>query len=754
MQACPAMTTPVTDIAMSPRPGTGEGQSWTPTHCPYCAFQCGMDVGDATPGADSRIRPRDFPVNNGALCIKGWTAAEALDHPDRLLGPLGRDASGQLVPVSWETALTRLTSAILHTQKTRGRDAVGVLGGGSLTNEKAYLLGKFARIGLGTASIDYNGRFCMSSAAAASISAFGVDRGLPFPVADIAGADVVLLAGSNAAVTMPPIMQYFEAQRARGGQFIVVDPRRTPTAAASTLHLQNVPGTDAAVANGLLHLLIRNHAIDRAYIESRTEGFGEARAAAAACWPEQVERATGVAEASLGEAAALLAAAKTVMVLTGRGVEQQSQGVANVQAFINIALALGQVGRPFGGYGCLTGQGNGQGGREHGQKADQLPGYRKIDDPAARAHLARVWDVPEPSIPGPGRSAWEMLDTAGQDGGVRTLLVIGTNPCVSAPDLTRVEARLRSLDFLAVADFFLSETAVIADLVLPATQWAEEDGTMTNLEGRVIFRQRAVEPPPGVLTDIELISELARRLGRGRHFAFPDTEAVFEELARASSGGVADYAGITYEKIRANDGVFWPCPSQRHAGTPRLFGTQAVDGDRFLPPPGFFTPNGRARFHAVRHRPPAEVPDPGFPLYFTTGRTLAQYQSGTQTRRLASLSRIEPEPALEMHPILALRLRLRDGEMVEVSTRRGSARFRLKVDVSIREDTVFAPFHWPAEGSANRLTNPALDPISRMPEFKIAAARVRRAESPHTQGGTHEQVHQEVRDEGKPEGSS
>ena len=712
-----------THVSPAPTTDNEDPIPWIATHCPYCALQCGMHLGAAGPGPE--IRGNDhFPVNNGALCIKGWTAAETLAHPDRLKTPLARNRQGDLVPVSWENALGLVVEAIRDTQRRYGPDAVGILGGGSLTNEKAYLLGKFARVGLGTANIDYNGRFCMSSAAAASNRAFGIDRGLPFPVQDIAKADVILLAGSNLAETMPPIMQYFEAQLGNGGRLIVSDPRKTPTAETATLHLKNVPGTDAALANGLLHLLIRNRTIDVGYIEDRTEGFDDVKASVAAYWPEHVERVTGVPEAHLIEAADMLGSAGTVMVLTGRGIEQQSQGVNNTLAFINIALALGQVGKPNGGYGCLTGQGNGQGGREHGQKADQLPGYRNISDPTARRHMASVWGVAEDTIPGAGVSAYEMLDQAGTDDGVRMLMVIGTNPAVSAPNGLHVEERLKSLNFMAVSDFFVSETASMANVVLPTTQWAEEEGTMTNLEGRVILRQQGARVPDGVLSDTDIVCELARRLGKGRYFEYTDTEAIFSELRRASSGGIADYSGITYEKIRINAGIYWPCPSESHPGTPRLFGNAVVDGDSFLPPPGFFTVSGRARFHAIRHRSPAEVPDAEYPIYLTTGRVMAHYQSGTQTRRQTRLVEMEPVATLELHPILALRYHISDGERVQVATRRGCATFRAKLSTAIREDTIFAPFHWADTESANRLTNPALDRTSRMPEFKICAARI------------------------------
>ncbi|MBI3493931.1 MAG: molybdopterin oxidoreductase family protein [Acidobacteria bacterium] len=684
------------------------------THCPYCALQCGMHlVGPRD--AVSVVGNAEFPVNAGGLCVKGWSAAATLTHPDRLVTPLVRDASGTLAPASWDDALATIVRRFQEVQQRHGRDAVGVFGGGSLTNEKAYLLGKFARVALRTANIDYNGRFCMSSAAAAASRAFGLDRGLPFPIEDIRHAKTIFLAGANIAETMPPIMRYFEAQQVNGGKLIVADPRKSATAQWASLHLPLRPGSDAAVANGLLHVLIREKLIDETYINERTRGFDEVRQVAAMYWPERVEALTGVPEASLVDAARLLGRGSSVMILTARGPEQQAQGVNNVLAYINLALALGGVGKPFSGYGSLTGQGNGQGGREHGQKADQLPGYRRIDDPAARRHVAAVWGVAEDAIPGPGKSAFELLDSIDADGGVRALFVVGSNVVVSAPDARSVEQKLRALDFLVVADFFLSETAQLADVVLPSAQWAEEDGTMTNLEGRVILRRRACDPPAGVRTDLDILSDLAARLGSARHFAFRSSRDVFAELGRASRGGLADYSGITYERIDAEGGVFWPCPAVDHRGTPRLF-TES-----------FPTVDGRARFHPIAHLSPAEAPNDDFPLFLTTGRVLAQYQSGTQTRRVAALCESAPEVVAEMHPAAARLANVADGERVTLTTRRGAATFKAKVTRSIRDDTVFVPFHWGGHQSANRLTQAALDPVSRMPEFKVCAVRAARA---------------------------
>ncbi|MGW5617335.1 molybdopterin oxidoreductase family protein [Streptomyces sp. NPDC003877] len=707
----------------------------TPTHCPYCALQCGMNLTPTPDGTVEVSERADFPVNRGALCGKGRTAPAVLAANVRLTSPLVRDGAGALVPASWDEALDRITEGLRRTRAGHGPDAVGVFGGGGLTNEKAYTLGKFARVVLGTSQIDYNGRFCMSSAAAAGIKAFGLDRGLPFPLEDIPKSGCVILVGSNLAETMPPSLRFFTELKEKGGTLIVIDPRRTRTAEQADLHLAPRPGTDLALALGLLHLVIAEGRVDEEYVRERTAGWEDARAAAMAHWPEYVERITGVSVPELRETVRLFCEPEAAMVLTARGPEQQSKGTDTVGAWINLCLATGRAGRPLSGYGCLTGQGNGQGGREHGQKADQLPGYRKLDDPAARRHVAEVWGVDPDSLPGPGRSAYELLDALGTD--IRALLLMASNPVVSAPRAAHVEERIRSLDFLAVCDVVLSETAALADVVLPVTQWAEETGTTTNLEGRVLLRRRAITPPDGVRSDLEVLHELAARLGVEKGFP-TDPEEVFEELRRASAGGPADYSGITYRRLVEENGVFWPCPAPvetvedgedalldaplpddparetpaAHPGTPRLF------LDRFA------TPDGRARFVPVSHRAIAEEPDEEYPVLLTTGRVVAQYQSGAQTRRVAELNAAAPGPFVEIHPRLAARLGAAEGDPVAVVSRRGRAVAPARITSAIRPDTVFMPFHWPGEGRANSLTNPALDPTSRMPEFKACAVRL------------------------------
>jgi assimilatory nitrate reductase catalytic subunit len=706
------------------------------THCPYCALQCATTLSGAT-AEDLDVAGRDFPTNRGGLCRKGWTAPAVLRAPDRLTVPLLRDATGVLRPVGWDEALDVIADRLRALTAESGPQTVAVFGGGGLTNEKAYALGKFARAVLRTPNIDYNGRFCMSSAAAAGNRAFGIDRGLPFPLADLAGAGAVLLVGSNLAETMPPAVQHLAAA-ARLGGLVVVDPRRTPTAAlaedAGGIHLQPTPGTDLALLLGLLHVVIHEGLADADYVDERTVGFEAAQRSAASWWPERVERLTGVPAGLVRDAARRLAAAAPIAggpgayLLTGRGAEQHAKGTDTVTACIDLALALGLPGRRGSGYGCITGQGNGQGGREHGQKADQLPGYRRIDDPAARAHVAQIWGLDAEELPGPGLPAVQLLSrlgrppAPGQDAGPRALLVHGANPVVSAPDAAAVQRRLQSLDLLVVCDVVPSETAMLADVVLPVTQWAEEDGTLTTLEGRVVRRRKAIDAPPGVRSDLEVLAGLAARLGRTGMIG-TDPAEVFAELARASAGGPADYSGISYRRLDAGEPLFWPCPAdpspadpsrqspegQGHPGTPRLF------LDRFA------TPDGRARFLPVDHRPVADDLRPDAPLYLVTGRVLEHYQSGAQTRRVPELVAASPDPFVQLHPDTASRLGVEEGEALRLTSSRGEVVAVARVSRTIRPDTVFMPFHWAGPGRANTLTNDAVDPVSGMPEFKVCA---------------------------------
>lgn len=652
----------------------------------------------------------DFDVNAGDLCMKGFAAAETLDHPERLLGPLVR-RDGVLQSATWDEALDAAAQGFRAVRASRGQDAVAAFGSGALTNEAAYAFGKFARLALETANFDYNGRFCMSSAAAAANRAFGIDRGLPFPLTWLGEADVLLVAGGNPRETMPPLERYLARQRAHGVS-IVVDPRATAFARDATVHLQAAPGTDASLAYALLHVLIAERRIDEAYLATRTTGFADVARVAEREHPERAERRTGVPAESIRVAARALASAKRAIVLTARGVEQHRNGTDAASAYINLALALGLPGRDGCGYGTLTGQGNGQGGREHGQKSDQLPGYATLDDPVAVTRVASVWGCTPARITRRGMTAAEIFATLGRE--TRALFVLASNPAVSAPNSAAFRARLRDLDCVVVCDFFLSETARDAHVVLPALQWAETVGTMTNLEGRVLLRERVVEPPMGPRSDLAILRALATRLDAGSFFASDDAEVTFDELRRATRGARADYFGVTYARLRAGETLHWPVRDEADPGTPALFAT------------AFATPDGRARCIAVSPDTDVEDVDALYPWTLTTGRSREHYLSGTQTRRIATLAAAAPEPTAHVHPTLAARFGIADGDRVRLISRRGAVELRAALDVGLRAETIFSTFHFGGSQTINDLTSDALDPLSRMPAFKACAVRLER----------------------------
>ncbi|MBI4321839.1 MAG: molybdopterin-dependent oxidoreductase [Chloroflexi bacterium] len=685
-----------------------------PTHCPFCGVGCAMYL-EVARGRVIGVEPReDHPINEGRLCPKGVVAYQQVNHPDRILRPLIR-SNGRLVPASWDEALDLVASKLKEIQTKYGKDAAAVYGGSSITTEKTYLVGKFARVALGTRHCDYNGRLCMTSAAGANLKAFNIDR-MANPYADIPLTECLMIVGSNVAETFPVMIHYPWRARDLGAKMIVVDPRETPLARTADIFLQLRPGTDLSLLNGILHVLVKEGFVDRDFVATRTRGFEDVRAVVEKYPPDRVGRECDVPASLVVDAARMWGRASKSMLFHARGIEHHTTGVDNCLAAINIVLATGRIGKPGSGYGTLTGQGNGQGGREHGQKADQLPGQRSIDDPEARRQVAGVWGVAEEELPRAGASAVEMQRLI-DEGQIRGLLGICNNSMVSMPDLNWTARALAKLEFYACIDFFLSETASrFADVVLAGSAWAEDEGTTTNMEGRVNRINKAVDPPGDARADWRILCDLARRLGRGQYFSYGSPGDIFDELRLASKGSPrADYYGITYEKIEAQKGVFWPCPSLEHPGTPRLFEER------------FNHPDGRAVFHAVEYRPPAEVPDEAYPMYLTTGRVVYHYLSGNQTRRLGFLWEEAPEPWVEVHQATAARYGIEGADKVRVKTRRGEVILRALVVNTIRPDTLFVPYHWGAPGAANLLTIAALDPVSKIPEYKTCAAALEKA---------------------------
>jgi assimilatory nitrate reductase catalytic subunit len=707
------------------------------THCCFCGQQCGIYL-KVKDGSVIGFEPREeFPFNRGMLCPKGVKRYLQESHPDRLLTALARDeaAPAGFSPIAYDAAIARVAAGIERLQSAYGAASVGLLGGASLTTEKTYLLGKFARVCLRTPYIDYNGRLCMVSAGAANKKAFGIDR-TTNPWTDMVGTEVIWVAGSNVAECSPITTNYIWQAREQGARIIVQDPRITPLARTCDLYLPVKPGRDAALFAGVLHLMIERGWIDRAFIDAETVGFDEVAAYCREWTPQHTAAVTGVPERSIRQAAEWWGTANSSFLFHARGIEHHSNGVQNALGSINLVLASGRIGTPRSGYGTIVGQGNGQGGREHGQKCDQLPGMRDISNPDHRRYVASVWQVDECDLPGPGVDAYEMFRKI-DAGEIKGLLAICFNPKVSLPDNRFVARCLDKLEFFAVIDFFLSETARHADVVLPGSLHEEDEGVVAQVEARVIKINKAVDCPGDARQDWRIVQDIAGALGRPHGFTFEGPREIFEELRLASKGGIADYSGITYEKIEEQMGVFWPCYSEDprtgqpidHPGTPRLFEPGAYNpvakgAGRF------YFPDGKARFNVAEYRVPVDDASAEFPIYLTSGRVVSQFLSGTQTRRIGPLVAQYPEPRVELHPRLAAKLGIADGDWTTVETRRGEMTVRAMVVTTIRPDTVFIPFHWGGPKSVNQLTVAAQDPISRIPQYKVCGCRVRKADRP------------------------
>lgn len=691
------------------------GEKLVTTHCAYCGMQCGMHIRvNEKTGKVVGVEPRyDWPTTNGKMCPKGVTAYQTIDHKDRILRPLIKK-NGQFVESSWDEALDLIAKNFTKLQQEHGKDALSVFGGVSMTNEKCYLVGKYARAVLGTRFIDYNGRFCMSSAAGGFLKTLGTDRGSTLPWPELEHTDCFFMAGTNTAECHPTSIQWLWKAKDKGAKLIVADPRETPTARIADVHLDLKSGTDSALANGIMNILIKDGYVDEEYVNARCNNYEELKANVEHFTLSYTSQVTGVSEDKILKAAHIFGQSPRSVVMFARGVEQQSKGVDNVSLYTSMALLRGQIGKFASGVATFTGQGNGQGGREHGQKSDLLPGYRKLTDPKAVEYISGVWGMDPKDMPKPGVSAFEMFDEI-HKGNIRAMHVICSNPAVSAPNGEYVWSAFKKLDFMVVSDFFLSETAEFADVVLPATSWAEDEGTTTNLEGRVIRIRKVVEPLGESLPDWAIMRDIAKRLGKGQFFPYENAEQIFNEFRVATKGGKADYYGITWDRIDKEDGVFWPCPSEDHPGTPTMFREK------------FGTEDGKANLAVVDWKLPGEYPTEDYPHILTTGRVVFHYLSGNQTRRVDFLMEQCPVPYAEMHPELASQYNLRNGDKVKLTTRRSQMDLEVRLTKAIRKDTVFVPYHWGKELSINQLTNPCLDPISRMPEFKVCAVKIQKA---------------------------
>ena len=523
-------------------------------------------------------------------------------------------------------------------------------------------------------------------------------------IACIEKADVILITGSNTTENHPVLSSFVKrAVTQKGTKLIVVDPRRIKITRYADMWLRQNLGTDVAWINGMIHVIIQENLYAKEYVESRTVGFEEVRQLVEKFTPEFVEKITGIPARQIVEAARLYAGAERGSILYCMGITQHTTGTDNVKSLANLAMLCGNLGIEGGGVNPLRGQNNVQGACDFGGLPDVYSGYQKVIDPAARQKMEQAWGVDE--LPDqPGMKVTQMIPAA-HDGKLKALYIIGENPLVSDPDLNHCEKSIDNLDFLVVQDIFLTETARIADVVLPSACYAEKDGTFTNTERRVQRVRKAVDPPGQSLSDWKIICDIAGRMNYPMDYE--NSRQIMEEISQVTPS----YAGISYDRIEY-EGIHWPCPTTEHPGTPILHREQ-------------FT-CGKGNFNAIDYIPPAETADDEYPMYLTTGRLLYQYHTGTMTMKTGGLNEIAPDCFVEISSKDAGKYEMQDGSMVDIASRRGNIQARIKVSNKAVSGTVFLPFHY-AMAAANRLTNAALDPISGIPEYKVCAVKLTKA---------------------------
>ena len=668
------------------------------TICPYCGCGCGLVLGVRS-GRIVQVRPEtEHPVNRGSLCVKGRFGLDFVHSEDRLTTPLVR-RDGRLTPATWDEALDLVAENLNRAKSQYGPDSVAGLSSAKCTNEENYLFQKFMRAVVGTNNVDHCARLCHASTVAGMARAFG-SGAMTNSINEIEGAGCIFVIGSNTTEAHPIIaLKIKAAVLKRGATLIVADPRKIELARFADVHLRQRSGTDVALLNAMMKVILDEGIADEDFIEERTENFAEFRAILEQSDLESAARITGVPAEDIRRAARMFAGAERASVIFAMGITQHTTGSDNVFALANLAMLTGNVGKESSGVNPLRGQNNVQGACDLGALPDVLPGYQKVDDPAARGKFEEAWGVPLPDEP--GLTVVEMMNAA-HEGRVKAMYIMGENPMLSDPDLTHVGEGLKNLDFLCVQDIFLSETAQLADVALPAACFAEKDGAFTSTERRVQRIRKAVAPPGAARPDWRIICDLSGRMGYEMRYDHPSQ--IMDEMAALTP----IYGGISYDRLEPY-GLQWPCPDAEHPGTV------------FLHEGGFA--RGLGKFHPTPFREAAELPDDEYPFILTTGRFLYHFHTGTLTRRTEGLEEISPPAPFEIHPRDAASEGIREGDVVELSTRRGAVRARAVVTERSRPGTIFMPFHF-REAPANVLTNPALDPIAKIPELKVCAVKL------------------------------
>jgi ferredoxin-nitrate reductase len=703
----------------------------TKTLCPYCGVGCGLEV---TPPAqhgkptnrDSEGTPtwrvrgdKNHPSSQGMVCVKGATITEAI-HKNRLHYPMFRKSLNQdFQRITWDEALNIITQNIQKTLVNHGAESICMYGSGQFQTEDYYIAQKLLKGCLGTNNFDANSRLCMSSAVSGYIQSFGSD-GPPCCYDDLELTDCAFLIGTNTAECHPIVFNRLAKyhKKNRHVKMVVVDPRRTPTAQAADLHLAIRPGTDIDLLNGIAHLLMKWNYLDTAFIDDCTSNFPDYAEVIRHYSPDIVARQCGISIEDLETAAKYWGKSKSVLSLWSMGVNQSSEGTAKVRTIINLHLMTGQVGKPGAGPFSLTGQPNAMGGREAGGLSHLLPGYRLVKNAEHRQEVEDFWCLERGKIsPIPGLTAWDMI-TGLESGNVQLLWIAATNPAVSMPDLERTKKALLKSPFTIYQDaYYPTETASYAHLLLPAAQWGEKTGIMTNSERRVTLCSAFQTPPKEAKPDWEIFAEVGRRLGFQDKFNFQNSAEVYHEFVQLTCDRPCDMSGLSHELLSINGPTHWPFSQGNNSETQRLYTNLR-----------FHTSDGRAKFGAYYSKGLAEPPDPNYPFILTTGRLYGHWHTQTRTGRIDKIKQMHPEPFLEIHPRDAEKLGIVDGQVVEVRSRRGSAKFPAKITQAISPGTVFVPMHWGKlwadDAEANALTHSESCPDSLQPELKACAVQL------------------------------
>ena len=670
------------------------------TTCPYCGCGCGLLLEVLNGRLTGTLPSKTHPLNQGKLCIKGWNAHEFVHSPQRLTTPLLR-RNGELESVSWDEALGFMTNRLQGIKEKHGGNSLAFLSSARCTNEENYLFQKLCRVGFQTNNIDHCARLCHSSTVAGLATVFG-SGAMTNSIPEIEDSDCIFITGSNTSVAHPLVAYRVLRAKAKGAKLIVADPRGIPISAAADIHVRHRLGSDVALINGIICVILERNLQDDTFLRARTEGFELLQEHVKAYTPERVAEITGVSADDIVHIAETYAKAERASIIYSMGITQHSHGVDNVQSLANLAMATGNIGKRSAGVNPLRGQNNVQGACDMGSLPNVYPGYQPVTDQAVKKKFEEAWNVDLSKTVGP--TIVEMMRGL-EDGSLKGMVVLGENPMGSDPDTNHVRHALQSAELLAVIDIFLSETAKLAHVVLPAACFAEKDGTFTNTERNVLRVRKAVDPPGDARPDWEIISDIGSRLGIPMSYQTPSE--IFDEMAVLTPS----YAGLDYSRLERGP-IAWPCPSKDHPGTPILH------TERFT--------RGKGLFRTIDYRAPAELPDEEFPMQLTTGRCFPHYHTGTMTRNSRSLHDEMPEGLAEMNPLDAERLGIAHNDLARFLSRRGEVTSRVTVTDCVEPGIVFMSFHF-MEANANVLTNPALDPVCKIPEFKVCAVRVERS---------------------------